>query len=779
MNPTCFCFRFLYTESAAFFWSIHDGKSRNFPVMKSLIQITLAVFIAFATFGGYSAVGAQDAPAAPVFHALSDGQFVYGPNIGAFDIREYLTGQAPHLLEFADGLYGRAEYYSINPKIYLTLLEICCSLVSTSNVVMMEDPFGLPQSGLLSQIESISDAMMQVYYLHLYSFSVMSVEQRSLPSFFDINGVEIPAASEMNAGTYALLAGLSLVEDQQAIYRILDHTNPYGFYQTYIHLFPTEDPLDESNRVFIPGDVSSLAAPDYLLQLPYLLGVSWKFGGVHNTNGTSVFTDASSLDFYPVGSTWGIDTSSMWVVSAASGTLSTFPSQASTCGVKVSHGGVVNTGWETTYYHLENVQKYSGPVAQNEKIGVLANTLAEATCVGGSATGPHVHFSLKYNGAYYPINGTPLSGWYVHAGRYSYDVDPAYMWLERSGVKKYAYSDLLTSEAPPSPPSVISIARAAPSPSSAENVNFLVTFSESVSGVDVGDFTVTAAGISGAVVAAVSGSGSIYTVTVNTGNGNGTIRLDLVDNNSILDAAFSPLGGAAVGDGSFNAGEVYTIEKTTFLTDTWAVKLSPAENPDQLAVQLGGQNLGQIGSLPYHYLFLITGSQSQPAATSSALASNPNVLWYEQQIARLQSKRGQLAMPPVETSIASPSESGGNEEGVVGDVPALDEDLRMEQMQNIDGEILPVPVPFSVFEEASIARKETRNHVVLLADEPEGSSSSLMNPMQLREPSVFMALSVKVDEEPKNGILWFGIALFAAILFGLMTWKVLGLIKQM
>ena len=25
------------------------------------------------------------------------------------------------------------------------------------------------------------------------------------------------------------------------------------------------------------------------------------------------------------------------------------------------------------------------------------------------------------------------------AGRYSYDVDPDYMWLERAGVKKYVY----------------------------------------------------------------------------------------------------------------------------------------------------------------------------------------------------------------------------------------------------------------------------------------------------------------------------------------------------
>jgi hypothetical protein len=65
-------------------------------------------------------------------------------------------------------------------------------------------------------------------------------------------------------------------------------------------------------------------------------------------------------------------------------------------------------------------------------------------------------------------------------------------------------------------------------------------------------------GISGASVNGVSDSGSIYTVTVNTGSGNGTIRLDVVDNNNtIVDLALNPLGGAGAGDGSYSSGETY------------------------------------------------------------------------------------------------------------------------------------------------------------------------------------------------------------------------------
>ena len=50
-----------------------------------------------------------------------------------------------------------------------------------------------------------------------------------------------------------------------------------------------------------------------------------------------------------------------------------------------------------------------------------------------------------------------------------------------------------------------------------------------------------------ASITAVSGSGATYTVTANTGVGSGTIRLDVVDDDSIIDAGSNPLGGACNG----------------------------------------------------------------------------------------------------------------------------------------------------------------------------------------------------------------------------------------
>ena len=111
-------------------------------------------------------------------------------------------------------------------------------------------------------------------------------------------------------------------------------------------------------------------------------------------------------------------------------------------------------------------------------------------------------------------------------------------------------------------PTVVSSVRANPSPTNLASVNFTVTFSEAVTGVDVADFSLTTTGVPGTSVTGISGSGSVYTVTINTGSGNGTIRLDVPSSATIADLAGNPLAGRP-----YTAGETYTITKvfTIFL----------------------------------------------------------------------------------------------------------------------------------------------------------------------------------------------------------------------
>ena len=109
------------------------------------------------------------------------------------------------------------------------------------------------------------------------------------------------------------------------------------------------------------------------------------------------------------------------------------------------------------------------------------------------------------------------------------------------------------------PPTVLSITRASANPTSAATVNFTVTFSEAVTGVDAADFSLAQTGLTGVTIANVAGSGAVYTVTASTGAGAGSLRLDLIDNDSILDLAGNPLGGTGAGNGNFTSGDTYTI----------------------------------------------------------------------------------------------------------------------------------------------------------------------------------------------------------------------------
>jgi hypothetical protein len=110
-------------------------------------------------------------------------------------------------------------------------------------------------------------------------------------------------------------------------------------------------------------------------------------------------------------------------------------------------------------------------------------------------------------------------------------------------------------------PVVVSSTLVNASPTNRTNVFFTVTFSESVTGVNAPDFSLTTTGtIAGAFVSGVTGTGSTRSVNVNTGTGDGTIRLNVADNNSIIDSASNPLGGPGLQN--FTTGQTYTVDKT-------------------------------------------------------------------------------------------------------------------------------------------------------------------------------------------------------------------------
>ncbi|MBI5007026.1 MAG: DUF11 domain-containing protein [Nitrosomonadales bacterium] len=110
-------------------------------------------------------------------------------------------------------------------------------------------------------------------------------------------------------------------------------------------------------------------------------------------------------------------------------------------------------------------------------------------------------------------------------------------------------------------PTVTSINTASANPTAANTaVSWTVLFNTAVTGVDASDFTLlSAGGVTGASITGISGSGTTYTVTANTGTGTvGTLTLRLVDDDSIVNASSTPLGGAGAGNGNFT-GQAYTL----------------------------------------------------------------------------------------------------------------------------------------------------------------------------------------------------------------------------
>jgi len=110
-------------------------------------------------------------------------------------------------------------------------------------------------------------------------------------------------------------------------------------------------------------------------------------------------------------------------------------------------------------------------------------------------------------------------------------------------------------------PSVTSVSPTGPSPTNTETLNFQVVFSEAVTGVDAGDFSITSStGL--AAIGAISGSGNTYIVSVSSGSGDGTVRLDVMDNDSIINATGGSLGGPGIGNGNFINGAAYVVNKS-------------------------------------------------------------------------------------------------------------------------------------------------------------------------------------------------------------------------
>jgi uncharacterized repeat protein (TIGR01451 family) len=211
-------------------------------------------------------------------------------------------------------------------------------------------------------------------------------------------------------------------------------------------------------------------------------------------------------------------------------TVVTNPATAMTTTGATLNGSVSSNGASTTVsfdYGLTVAYGTNIAATPSSLAAAAANTAVSAT-VAGLTCGTTYHFRAKGVNSYGTTNGNDRT--------------------------------FVTSACPPAP-MVVSINTASANPTAANTVvSWTVLFNDNMTGVDASDFILLASGgVTGSGITGVSGSGTTYTVTANTGTGTvGTLTLRLVDNDSIINASSTPLGGAGAGNGSFT-GQAYTL----------------------------------------------------------------------------------------------------------------------------------------------------------------------------------------------------------------------------
>lgn len=165
---------------------------------------------------------------------------------------------------------------------------------------------------------------------------------------------------------------------------------------------PTDVVSAQEKRIFAShGEATAkpLAGGDFRtgMRLPYAIGQSWRLtGGPHGASRQSI--DLAGGDGR--------------VLAARGGTFYVMCS-SQRGWVRVAH----DRGYSTDYYHLHNNRTDNGATVGEGAF--LGNIGVDVSC-GGSATGPHNHFSLRQNAANVGIAAHSFGKWQVYNGSAEY-----------------------------------------------------------------------------------------------------------------------------------------------------------------------------------------------------------------------------------------------------------------------------------------------------------------------------------------------------------------------
>jgi murein DD-endopeptidase MepM/ murein hydrolase activator NlpD len=211
----------------------------------------------------------------------------------------------------------------------------------------------------------------------------------------------IPAPEDIHAGPEMYLYIAKLTENGWVV---------AAEFTPEFYLLTQEAPVEivnaDQKQIYLEG-ISLRGNGTSQLSFPFPVGETWTFsGGPHQNSGNADFPyrrPRSAIDFAR---------NSGSVRAAREGVVY----RTSTClnFIRIDHAG----GFQTGYYHLINEAVSNG---QTVNRGQHIGTASTGAGCGGSASGAHVHFTLRQNGNQIEIPGVDIGGYTVIDTTEAYD----------------------------------------------------------------------------------------------------------------------------------------------------------------------------------------------------------------------------------------------------------------------------------------------------------------------------------------------------------------------
>ncbi len=351
-------------------------------------------------------------PTGPAEPLLPDSELIFSPHAIDFDIEGFVADRGGYLNRYRETVGGfnrsgaevvalAARDHSINPRLLLALLEYHSGWVTQPGSPRGDDfryPLGHPSQdtqGLYRQLTWAANELGTGYY----GWRAGTLTELIFP-----DSSLLRLAPELNAGSVALQFFFSLFVSGR---EWAEAISPEGFIQTYWDLFG--DPFGYSHPIYDDG----LQQP--ALILPFLEGHIWAFtGGPHGA--WEAESAWAALDFAPSAIESGCAESDDWVLAAAAGLV--VRSERGVVVLDLDGDGEEQSGWSLLYLHIGK-----NPLVEVGDLVDHGDLIGHPSCLGGVASGTHVHIARKYNGEWILADGPlpfTLSGWVAKAGTRPY-----------------------------------------------------------------------------------------------------------------------------------------------------------------------------------------------------------------------------------------------------------------------------------------------------------------------------------------------------------------------